>query len=62
MQRKFPTFTHAAKVCALGRQARRRETGELFECAPRVAQVGDCVRAATITTAIYQGCHAALDS
>lgn len=51
----------ATVLCALGQQARRAEVEALLDCAPRVAQVGDCVRAATITTAIYQGYHAALD-
>jgi len=48
-------------ICALGQQARRDVVEELIDCAPYVAQIGDCVRASTITTAIYQGYHAALD-
>ncbi|MDT8903455.1 FAD-dependent oxidoreductase [Anaeroselena agilis] len=51
----------ATVICALGQQARRKEAEELVDCAPYVAQIGDCVRASTITTAIYQGYHAALD-
>jgi NADPH-dependent 2,4-dienoyl-CoA reductase/sulfur reductase-like enzyme len=48
-------------ICALGQRARRDIVDELIDCAPYVAQIGDCVKASTITTAIYQGYHAALD-
>ncbi|OKP92977.1 FAD-dependent oxidoreductase [Paenibacillus sp. P32E] len=48
-------------ICALGQRARRNVVDELLDCAPYVAQIGDCVKASTITTAIYQGYHAALD-
>ena len=48
-------------ICALGQKPRRNMVDELLDCAPYVAQIGDCVRASTITTAIYQGYHAALD-
>ncbi|WP_245237690.1 hypothetical protein [Paenibacillus ihuae] len=48
-------------ICALGQRARRNVVDELIDCAPYVAQIGDCVKASTITTAIYQGYHAALD-
>lgn len=48
-------------LCALGQKPRRNTVDELLDCAPYVAQIGDCVKASTITTAIYQGYHAALD-
>lgn len=48
-------------ICALGQRARRQAVEELLDCAPYVAQIGDCVSASTITAAIYQGYHAALD-
>jgi NADPH-dependent 2,4-dienoyl-CoA reductase/sulfur reductase-like enzyme len=48
-------------ICALGQRARRDVVEELIDCAPYVAQIGDCVHASTITTAVYQGYHAALD-
>lgn len=48
-------------ICALGQRARRDIVEDLIDCAPYVAQIGDCVKASTITTAIYQGYHAALD-
>jgi len=48
-------------ICALGQRARRNVVEDLIDCAPYVAQIGDCVSASTITTAIYQGYHAALD-
>ncbi|RBP57392.1 2,4-dienoyl-CoA reductase-like NADH-dependent reductase (Old Yellow Enzyme family) [Alkalibaculum bacchi] len=48
-------------ICALGQKARRNVVENLIDCAPYVAQIGDCVKASTITTAVYQGYHAALD-
>lgn len=48
-------------ICALGQRARRNVAEELRDCAPFVREIGDCVRASTITTAMYQGYHAALD-
>lgn len=48
-------------ICALGQRARRNVVDELIDTAPYVAQIGDCVRPSTITTAVYQGYHAALD-
>jgi len=48
-------------ICALGQRARRDVVEELINCAPHVIEIGDCVRPSTITTAIYQGYHAALD-
>ncbi|KNZ41898.1 FAD-dependent oxidoreductase [Acetobacterium bakii] len=48
-------------LCAVGQKARRPLTEELLDCAPWVAQIGDCVTPSTITTAVYQGYHAGLD-
>jgi NADPH-dependent 2,4-dienoyl-CoA reductase/sulfur reductase-like enzyme len=48
-------------ICALGQRPRRDVVEELLDTAPYVATIGDCVKASTITTAIYQGHHAALD-
>lgn len=48
-------------ICALGQKPRRDIVEELRPTAPYVATIGDCVRAATITNAVYQGYHAALD-
>ncbi|BCN30078.1 FAD-dependent oxidoreductase [Anaeromicropila herbilytica] len=48
-------------VCAVGQRALRSIAEELIDCAPYVAQIGDCVKPSTITTAVYQGYHAALD-
>jgi 2,4-dienoyl-CoA reductase-like NADH-dependent reductase (Old Yellow Enzyme family)/NADPH-dependent 2,4-dienoyl-CoA reductase/sulfur reductase-like enzyme len=48
-------------ICALGQRAKRAIVEELIDCAPYVAQIGDCVRPSTITTAVYHGYHAALD-
>lgn len=48
-------------ICALGQRPRRNVVEELLDTAPYVVQIGDCVRASTITNAVYQGYHAALD-
>jgi pyruvate/2-oxoglutarate dehydrogenase complex dihydrolipoamide dehydrogenase (E3) component len=48
-------------ICALGQIARKVLVDELRDTAPYIAIIGDCVRASTITNAIYQGYHAALD-
>jgi 2,4-dienoyl-CoA reductase-like NADH-dependent reductase (Old Yellow Enzyme family)/thioredoxin reductase len=48
-------------ICALGQKPRREIVDQLINCAPYVAQIGDCVKASTITTAVDQGQHAALD-
>ena len=48
-------------VCALGQRSRRAVVDELWDSAPLVSQIGDCVKVSTITTAVYQGHHAALD-
>lgn len=48
-------------ICAVGQRSRRDVVNELLDAAPYVIQIGDCVRPSTITTAVYQGHHAALD-
>ncbi len=48
-------------VCALGQRSRRSVVDELWDTAPLVSQIGDCVKVSTITTAVYQGHHAAMD-
>lgn len=48
-------------ICALGQKPRFDVVEELRPTAPYVATIGDCVKAATITNAVYQGYHAALD-
>jgi len=48
-------------ICALGQRSRRAVVDELWNSAPLVSQIGDCVKVSTITTAVYQGHHAALD-
>jgi len=47
-------------ICALGQKPRRETVDQLIDCVPYVYQIGDCVKASTITTAVYQGHHAAL--
>ena len=48
-------------LCAVGQRALKEQAATLLDSAPRVMQIGDCVHPSTITTAIYQGHHAALD-
>jgi len=48
-------------LCALGQRSRRKAVDELWDSAPLVSQIGDCVKVSTITTAVYQGHHAAMD-
>jgi pyruvate/2-oxoglutarate dehydrogenase complex dihydrolipoamide dehydrogenase (E3) component len=47
-------------VCAVGQRANRPEVEKLRLCAPFVREVGDCIRPANITKAVYEGYHAAL--
>ena len=48
-------------ICAVGQRANRVDVDALRLCAPFVREVGDCVRPANITKAVYEGYHAALD-
>ena len=48
-------------ICAVGQRANRADVDALRHCAPFVREVGDCVRPANITKAVYEGFHAALD-
>jgi NADPH-dependent 2,4-dienoyl-CoA reductase/sulfur reductase-like enzyme len=49
-------------LLALGQRPRREIVSELLDSAPVVMTIGDCVKASTITTAMYQGHHAGLDA
>lgn len=48
-------------ICAVGQRANRTDVDALRFSAPFVREVGDCVRPANITKAVYEGYHAALD-
>lgn len=48
-------------ICALGQRARLDVVDELLDSAPYVVTIGDCAKVSTITNAVYQGYHAALD-
>ncbi|WP_086347990.1 FAD-dependent oxidoreductase [Candidatus Enterococcus clewellii] len=48
-------------VVAVGQRPNRSVAEELIDAAPYVVEIGDVVRASTITTAVYQGYHAAMD-
>lgn len=49
-------------ICAVGQRANRAAADALRDIAPVVREVGDCIRPANITNAIYQGYHAGLDA
>ena len=48
-------------ICALGQRSRDKITDTLRDAAPYVAVIGDAAKVSTITNAVYQGYHAALD-
>lgn len=48
-------------ICAAGQRSNRDAVMRLRDCAPWVREIGDCVRVSNITSAVYQGYHAALD-
>ena len=48
-------------MAALGLKANKNVVEELRGVAPQFASIGNCVRPDTITFAVYQGYHAALD-
>lgn len=48
-------------ICAVGQRANRADADLLHWAAPMVREIGDCVRPANITKAVYEGYHAALD-
>ena len=48
-------------ICALGQKSRSGAVDALRDGAPYVAVIGDAARVSTITNAVYQGYHAALD-
>ncbi len=48
-------------ICALGQRSRSDVTEALFNSAPFVRVIGDAAKVSTITNAVYQGYHVALD-
>lgn len=48
-------------ICALGQRSRNTVTESLRDSAPYVAVIGDAAKVSTITNAVYQGYHVALD-
>lgn len=48
-------------ICALGQRSRRDVVDALRDSAPYVAVIGDASQVSTITNAVYEGYHAALD-
>ena len=55
------TIPGTSTVLALGQKSRRNVVDELWDASLNVAQIGDCVKVASMTEAIYQGHHAAMD-
>ena len=48
-------------ICASGQRSRTNVVEKLRDCAPYVAVIGDAGKVSTITNAVYEGYHAALD-
>ncbi len=48
-------------ICALGQRSRRTVVDALRDSAPYVAVIGDAGKVSTITNAVYEGYHTALD-
>ena len=48
-------------ICALGQRSRSDVVEALRDCAPYVAVIGDASKVSTITNAVYEGYHVALD-
>jgi len=48
-------------ICAVGQKSNRSDVDSLRCSAPFVREIGDCIRPANITKAIYEGYHAGLD-
>jgi NADPH-dependent 2,4-dienoyl-CoA reductase/sulfur reductase-like enzyme len=48
-------------VVAVGQRANRAAADSLRDCAPEVYEIGDCVRPAQVTQAVFRGHFAALD-
>ena len=48
-------------ICALGQRSRTDVVEMLCDCAPYVTVIGDAGKVSTITNAVYEGYHAALD-
>lgn len=48
-------------ICAVGQRSNRIDADALHRSAPFVREIGDCIRPANITKAVYEGYHAALD-
>lgn len=49
-------------VVAIGQISNSEIITELYDCAPTVKMIGDCLKVSNITSAIYQGHHAGLDA
>jgi 2,4-dienoyl-CoA reductase-like NADH-dependent reductase (Old Yellow Enzyme family)/thioredoxin reductase len=48
-------------ICSVGQRALRPAADALRDCAPEVVELGDCVKPAQVTQAVFRGHFAALD-
>jgi hypothetical protein len=48
-------------LCSVGQRALSDVVEKLWDAAPEVVQVGDCVKPQKVTEALYRGYHAGLD-
>lgn len=48
-------------ICAAGQRPLRNIAESLRDCAPEVVEIGDCVKAAQVTQAVFRGHYAAMD-
>ena len=60
-EKKQHLIKGSSVICALGQRARTDVVQALKDTAPYVISIGDCAKVSTITNAVYQGYHAALD-
>lgn len=60
-EKKQHLIKGSSVICALGQRARTDVADDLRDSAPYVAVIGDCAKVSTITNAVYEGYHAALD-
>ncbi len=48
-------------ICAVGQRPLRGVVEKLYNCAPEVIEIGDCVKPARVTEAVFRGYFAGLD-
>ncbi|MBN2040198.1 MAG: FAD-dependent oxidoreductase [Spirochaetes bacterium] len=48
-------------ICAAGQQSLRKVVEELYNSAPEIIEIGDCVKPGCVTDAVFRGYYAGLD-